>query len=42
MSILEAKSFSEAEAMATLGFDFVGINEEQTAFIFKESDGGKR
>ena len=36
VSILEAKSFSEAEALANLGFEFVGLNEERTALEFKE------
>lgn len=36
VSILEVKSIAEAEAMANLGFEFVGLNEEQTAFEFKE------
>ena len=36
VSILEAKSFLEAEALANLGFEFVGLNEERTAFEFKE------
>ena len=37
VSVLEAKSFSEAEALANLGFEFVGLNEERTAFQFKET-----
>ena len=37
VSVLEAKSFSEAEALANLGFKFVGLNEERTAFQFKET-----
>ena len=36
MSIIEAKSILEAEAMTNLGFEFVGVNEEGTAFEFKE------
>ncbi len=38
VSILEAKSFSEAEALAKLGFEFVGMDEAQGAFVFKEKD----
>ena len=36
VSIIEAKSILEAEAMTNLGFEFVGVNEEGTAFEFKE------
>lgn len=36
VSILEAKSFAEAEALANLGFEFVGLNDEKTAFEFRE------
>lgn len=36
VSILEAKSFSEAEALAQLGFEYVGMNTEGTTFEFRE------
>ena len=38
VNILEAKSFLEAEALAQLGFEFVGMDEAQRAFVFKEKD----
>ena len=37
VSILEAKSFSEAEALAQLGFQFIGMDEAGTVFQFKEA-----
>ena len=36
VSILEAKTFTEAEALAQLGFELVGMDEERTTFQFKE------
>ena len=36
VSILEAKTFTEAEALAHLGFELVGMDEERTTFQFKE------
>lgn len=36
VSILEVKSFAEAEAIANLGLEFVGLNEERTAFEFRK------
>ena len=42
VNILEAKSFSEAEALASLGFVFVGMDDGKTAFIFKEPERKKR
>ena len=42
VNILEAKSFSEAEALANLGFVFVGMDDVKNAFIFKEPEREKR
>ena len=36
VSILEVQSFAEAEALAQLGFEYVGMTEEGTAFEFRE------
>lgn len=38
VSILEAKSFSEAEALAQLGFQFIGMDEAGITFLFKGSE----
>jgi len=35
---LEAKSFSEAEALAQLGFQFIGIDENKKVFQFKDGN----
>lgn len=42
MSIIEARTFLEAEALANLGFEFIGLNDDNTTIQFKEPDRNKR
>ena len=41
VSILEAKTFVEAEALDQLGFVLVGMDEAKEAFVFRESEARK-